>query len=55
MDSFISFFFTGHDWFWHYLLLAFLCYLISPKFTINNGNTFASSEEQSTENDNKDS
>lgn len=52
MDSFIQFFFTGPDWFWHYLLLAFLCYLLSPKITNNNnGNIIADEQGETSEND----
>lgn len=55
MDSFIQFFFTGSNWFWHYLLLAFLCYLISPKiYNNNNGNIVAGEQGETPENDNTD-
>lgn len=55
MDSFIQFFFAGPEWFWHYLLLAFLCYLISPKTNINNnGNVVAGTEGESVEDDPQD-
>lgn len=53
MDSFIQFFFIGSGWFWHYLLLALLCYLISPKInsTVNNGNTYTGGQGEGIEDD----
>ena len=51
MDTFTYFFFSGPGWYWHYLLLALLCYLISPKInnTTNNGNTYVGTEGEATE------
>lgn len=52
MDTFTYFFFSGPGWFWHYLLLAFLCYLLSPKITNNNnGNIVADEQGETPEND----
>ena len=41
METFITFFFCGPNWFWHFLLLLILIYTIKPEFNINqivNGN-----------------
>lgn len=49
MDTFIYFFFSGPGWFWHYLLLALLCYLVSH--TTNNGNTYVGRQGEIIEDD----
>ena len=47
----IYFFFSGPGWFWHFLLLALLCYLISPKININNNGNVISAEQGETSED----
>lgn len=48
METFIAFFFTGPNWFWHFLLLVFLCYILRPQITINNDNNSTTNDQQGT-------